>query len=149
MRKQLVPYVTFREMLEAKFSAMRRLRHADPQLRYVRNITASLPEDDKLFIRKLFLHFRLNLGYDFARSVNGEVCSEMHSSRDSGRLPNIQQYMALGANPQDQAPEPTLRACNSVPLPRQDALRRGLDTMDVSWLPFSSQVGDFGLRRNL
>jgi hypothetical protein len=56
-------------VLEAKFSVMLGLGHADPRLRYVRNITATFPEDDNLFIHLLFPHFHLNLGYDSARSV--------------------------------------------------------------------------------
>jgi hypothetical protein len=125
-------------VLEAKFSVMLRLGRADPRLRYVRNITATFPEDDNLFIHLLFPHFHANVGYDSARSVvKGEVCSEMHSSHGSGCLPSVhQQYVALGAGPQDQPAEPTLQPSNSVPMPGQHELCGGLDTNRVNWLPF-------------
>jgi hypothetical protein len=125
-------------VLEAKFSVMLRRCHLDPRFRYVRNITATFPEDDNLFIQELFPHFHLNLGYDFARFfVKGEVCREMHSSQGSGCLPSVYQpYMALGADPEDQPAEPTLQPSNSVPMPGQHELCGGLDTERVNWLPF-------------
>jgi len=97
-------------MLDAKFSLLACLRQALARLRYVKNhtvpfpnMTAVFPEDDNLFMDELFRYFHLNFGYDLARSVAGEVCSEMHSSRGSCRLPKIyRQYLAPWANPQDQ-----------------------------------------------
>jgi len=131
-------------MLEAKFSLLARLRQARARLRYVKNytvpfpnMTAVFPEDDNLFMDELFRYFHLNFGYDLARSVTGEVCSEMHSSRGSSRLPKIHpQYLASWANPQDQPAEPTLRLSQRVPVPGQLALCGGLDTIGVNWRRF-------------
>jgi hypothetical protein len=144
MRKRLLAHG-----LEAKFSVMMRLCHADPRLRYVRNTTANFPEDDNLFIQLLFPHFHLNLGYDSARSVvKREVCSEMHSSQGSGCLPGVHpQYMASEADPQDQPAEPTLQPSSSVPIPGQHELRGGFDTNKLAAV--SRQEGDSGLRRLL
>jgi hypothetical protein len=145
------------DMSPAKFSVMLRPRHADPRLRYVwndtahPNITVTFPEDDNLFMQELFPHFHLNLGYDSARSVvKSEVCSEMHSSQGSGRLPNVhQQYEGLGADPQDQPAEPALQPSNSVPMSGQHALCGGRDTMGVNWLPFSRQEKEIAASRRL
>src|SRR5580704_12834419 len=75
-------------MSDAKFSFSAHLRQALAPLPYVErhtapfpNMTTTFPEDDGLFIHELFRCFPSNLGYDLARSVKGEVCSEMHSSR--------------------------------------------------------------------
>src|SRR5580704_15939627 len=100
-------------MSDAKFSFSAHLRQALAPLPYVErhtapfpNMTTTFPEDDGLFIHELFRCFPSNFGYDLARSVKGEVCSEMHSSRGPSCLP----------------PEPTLRPSDFVPMPSQHAL---------------------------
>jgi len=67
----------------------------------------------------------------------------MHSSRDSGGSPDVhRQYLALGADPQDQPEKLTYN--HLVPLRCQSKTNCG-----VRSLPFSSQEGDSGLRRLL
>ncbi len=124
-------------MSETKLSLPVHLRQASARLRYLRNriasfpnMTATSPEDDNLFIRELFRHFLPKLVYDSARSVKGEVCSEMHSSRVSC-LPRFKPYVASGASPQDQPAETILRSSICVPMPGQVALCGGFDTIGV------------------
>ena len=125
-------------MSEAKFSLPVRLRRASALLRDVEtaslfpNMTAAFLGDDNLFMRELFRCFHPNLFYDLARSVKGEVCSEMHSSRVSGCLPKGRQpFVASGTMIQDRRAEPTLRPSVCVPMPGQLALRGGLGTIGV------------------
>jgi hypothetical protein len=125
------------------WSCVRRTRAQDRDssgalLRLSGEITATFLEDDDLFIQRQFSHFRLNFGYDPPRSnVKGEVCSEMHSSRNSGRLPKAhQQHVTSGAYPQRPA-EPVLRSSNCVPMPAQFVLCEGFDTIAVDY-PFFS-----------
>jgi hypothetical protein len=82
--------------------AMTSCRDRRIEIRYVLNITVPFPEDDNLFIQELIAVLPLlTLGMISSNPPSKPRCvGEMHSSRDSGGLPDVHlQYMALGANP--------------------------------------------------
>ena len=80
-------------------------RYRGTKIRYVRNITAPFPEDDNLFIHEiheLIAPIRLLTTAIISSNPSPKLrCSgEMHSSNDSGDLPDVHlRCRALGTNP--------------------------------------------------